>query len=350
MRADPARPNNFDLLRLLFAVTVVLWHAEALSRSPDLGALDRLLSADMAVRAFFVVSGYLVVMSCETSSSLGSYARKRVRRIYPAYAAVVLLAAGAGAALSSLPVGGYLRGGTLPYLAANLSFLNFLAPTLPGVFVSNPWHAVNGALWTLKIEVMFYTFVPVLVWGYRKLGKGNVLVAVYALSVLYRGALGWAHARSGAHLWLELQRQLPGQLAYFVAGAALYLYRDRAERHWPALCALAVAAYLAYALPDSPVLRMMLEPLALGIVVVYAAYGLPYLGNFARFGDLSYGIYIIHFPVIQALIALGIYAGNGVAALAMTLALTAVLAYLSWHLVEKPFLARRSHYRLAEGR
>ena len=45
-------------------------------------------------------------------------------------------------------------------------------------------------------------------------------------------------------------------------------------------------------------------PAALAVVVIYAAEILPYLGNFGRFGDMSYGLYIIHYPVLHVIAAL----------------------------------------------
>ncbi len=77
--------NNFDLLRLLFAGTVCLFHASRLSGERDLRWISAVLSSEVAVEAFFVVSGFLILMSYERSSSIYSYVSKRVRRIYPAY-------------------------------------------------------------------------------------------------------------------------------------------------------------------------------------------------------------------------------------------------------------------------
>src|SRR5258706_30242 len=132
MTGSPDRSNNFDLLRLVFASAVFFWHLHVLSRAPSLETFSTMFSADIAVKGFFVISGYLVMMSYENSSSIREYAEKRFRRIYPAYAAVVLACAMAGAFFSALPLADYVGGDLARYLAANLLFLNFLAPSLPG--------------------------------------------------------------------------------------------------------------------------------------------------------------------------------------------------------------------------
>ena len=350
MTGQRDRENNFDLLRLAFAVCVFFWHLHALSRAPALAMFSHLFSANIAVKGFFVISGYLVMMSYENSSSVREYAGKRLRRIYPAYVAVVLACAIAGALLSALPLADYAGAGLLRYLAANLVFLNFLAPALPGVFEGQPYTEVNGALWTLKIEVMYYAFVPVLAWMLALLGRWRVIVALYVLAVLYSFVMGELYARTGAGVWLQLQRQLPGQLGYFLVGVALYYLRDRLRGRWGVPVAVALATFVVITATADPIITLLLEPLALGILVVSTAIAVPHLGNFARFGDLSYGIYIIHFPVVQALVANGLFAREPWAAVCASLALVAVLSALSWHAVERPFLRRRSHYRLAESR
>ena len=350
MTALRDRQNNFDLLRLVFASSVFFWHAYVLSRVPALAPLSDVFSADIAVKGFFVISGYLVMMSYENSRSLRDYAEKRVRRIYPAYVAVVLACAIGGAVFTSLPLVEYVSAGLWRYLVANLVFLNFLAPTLPGVFEGHPHPEVNGALWTLKIEVMFYVFVPLLAWMCVRLGRWRVIIAMYVLSVLYSVVMGEIHARTGVEFWLQLQRQLPGQLRYFLVGIALYFLSDRLRGRWGTLVAAALAMFVVIEAAAHPTIVQLLEPLALGIAVIFAAIAIPHLGNFARYGDFSYGVYIIHVPVVQALVGRGWFAENPWGAFWTSIALVAALSALSWHAVERPFLRRRSHYRLAESR
>jgi peptidoglycan/LPS O-acetylase OafA/YrhL len=303
--------------------------------------LAQRLSSEVAVRSFFVVSGFLIFKSFEESSSTYSYFGKRLRRIYPAYCSVIIACAVLGALLSSQPWQSYFGLGFIKYIAANLVFLNFLAPDLPSLFGQNPLSAVNGALWTLKIEVMFYLLVPLMVLAMRRLGYLRVLVALYLLSVAYFELVGHLAQKAGASgLLPEIQRQLPGQLAYFVAGALGYYYLPFFSRWGWRLAALAVLAFALQAwLPWT-----LLGPLALATLVVFAACLVPSLGNFGKYGDFSYGIYILHFPLLQTLVASAWFKGRPGSLLLVSAALLLLLAVLLWKWVEQPWLQRSSHY------
>jgi peptidoglycan/LPS O-acetylase OafA/YrhL len=347
---SPARPNNFDLLRLVLAGSVMLWHLPALSGAPELEPLARVFSADVAVKAFFIISGYLVFMSWERSATRADYASKRARRIYPAYAAIVLVCAAAGLWFGTASSEAYFGAELARYLGANLVFLNFLAPTLPGVFEANPFVEVNGALWTLKVEVLFYACVPLLGGIMVRPARWWILGALYIAAIVWVLATYTLYARTGDGLWLQLQRQLPGQLGYFLVGVALYALRDRPVKGWLPAVAVALVGLVVTRLVGHPIVTVALEPVSLGVLVVFAATVVPHLGNFARFGDLSYGVYIIHFPVIQALVAVGAFAREPIGTAVLAVALVFALAFVSWHAIERPFLRGNSHYRRAAGR
>jgi peptidoglycan/LPS O-acetylase OafA/YrhL len=212
------------------------------------------------------------------------------------------------------------------------------------LFGQNPLTAVNGALWTLKIEVMFYLMVPLMVLVMRRFGYLRALLALYALSVAWFVLAGLLAQKSGSPgLFLELQRQLPGQLAYFVAGALGYYYLPFFIRYgWPLAALAALAFGLQTWLPWA-----LIAPLALATLVVCAACVAPCLANFGKHGDFSYGIYIIHFPLLQTMVSLGWFKGNAVAMLLVAAALLLTLAVLLWKFVEQPWLQRTSHYRSA---
>jgi peptidoglycan/LPS O-acetylase OafA/YrhL len=343
-RSSVPRENNFDLLRTAFAFIVFLVHAYVLSQRAELEFLSRWLSSEFAVESFFVVSGFLVVMSFHRSRSLGDYAEKRLRRIYPAYLAVVAACAFGGVLLTHDSPTDYFGAEWIRYIAANLAFLNFLQHELPGVFQGNPVAAVNGALWTLKIEVAFYLSVPLIALLAARFGRVRILAGLYLGAVVYGIGMEMLARESDRGIYVLLQRQLPGQLGYFVAGAAGYYYLGALQRLWKLLVPIALVLLV---LPMSRELVLAIRPAVLGIVVVYLAVGLRYLGNFGRYGDMSYGIYIIHFPVVQTLVSFDVFNANPYLALGIASAAVLSGALLSWHLIEKPFLRKSSHYVLA---
>lgn len=334
------RENNFDLLRFLFAFTVFLVHAHVLSGAPELKWLSEFLSSEIAVKSFFVVSGFLIFMSYENSRNIRNYFSKRVRRIYPAYFFVIMICAVLGSIFSMHAWGDYFSPQVLKYVSANLLFLNFLQPSLPGLFENNSLQAVNGALWTLKIEVMFYLFVPLVVMAFRKLGRMPVLLVLYICSVLYSVVMGVLADKTGSGFYLELQRQFPGQLAFFISGAAGYYYFQYLSKYAAWLAVLAVAAFALQAwFPWAAI-----QPAALGVLVVFSACIIPCLGNFGKYGDFSYGIYIVHFPILQTLVAYGLFRESPWVMLVVAGSLIMAVAFLLWHFIEKPFLRKSSHY------
>jgi len=340
--------NNFDLLRFVFAFIVFLVHTHVLSEQGELAMFSHWLSSEFAVESFFVVSGYLVVMSFHRSASIADYFEKRVRRIYPAYVAVILLVVVAGAALTSVSLKEYLSLGSARYLGWNLVFLNFVAPGLPGLFESNPVQAVNGALWTLKIEVAFYLSVPILVILGSRFGRLPVLVAVYVAAVAWVLVFEGIADHTGSELYVRLGRQLPGQMSYFVAGAAGFYWIDYLRsRRW-LFAGLAAAAAIFLVLPVDRTLDVLIEPAALAVFVLFLGVGALFVGNFGRYGDFSYGIYIVHFPIVQMLVSLGMFSWNPYLALGLAAGLVLLAAIISWHIVEKPFLRKSSHYVVAE--
>lgn len=338
-----SRANRFDLLRLVFAGLVALAHLHALPGEGPYSELDVFFFSlsEWAVQGFFVLSGALVYGSLQRSDDVTIYAVKRVRRLYPAYAVVVVLCA-----LLALVFSPEARNdivGVLEYLGANLIFLNFLAPDLPGIFEGHRFTAVNGALWTIKIEVMFYLILPVLVFILNKTGKLKyaLMAMIYIAAEIWRGVLEAQGEASGSGLIIQLSRQLPGQMSFFIAGMVLWDFRDVLRAKWLAAILLGLALMLASILASAEFIRA--AGFALFIAGLAFAPG-PEL-NPARFGDLSYGVYITHFPIIQALIATGLFSRSEATANLAAVILTLFAALTLWHLIEKNALRRDSWYR-----
>ena len=337
-----SQSNRFDFLRLFFAFAVALYHAVILSRINRKGIWEDTLAqaAELSIQGFFIISGALVLGSLIRSEKIGLYAEKRFRRLYPAYAVVILIPA-----LIAFILSGQLKE-VVSYVLPNLAFLNFIEPTLPGntkfgLFESYAG-VVNGALWTLKIEVMFYLALPFIWWFIRKRG----LLCTLAWIAMFIGAEAWrlyfGHIYDGAYA-VQLSRQLPGQMGYFAIGMLMNQKWHELDnpKLWWALLGIALIAITIW----QPLLHI-LRPVGLALVIVWVARAAGPTLNAARYGDLSYGVYITHFPIIQACIAVGLFA-SPLLGLTVSLGLTFMASFALWHLVEKRALLPSSHYRKA---
>jgi len=335
------RHNNFDALRLIAAVTVIFSHSFLLSQGRQDNEPLMWLSGGQAVLGvvgvfvFFVISGFLVTQSFETTGSPPRYLAKRALRIYPGYAVCLLLCTFAlGPVFTALPLGAYVTSpGTWDFLVSNLA-MNVEHNSLPGLRFTalDIGHIVDGPLWSLPCEMVMYLLVLAL--GMLRLLRLSLLLPLLALGLVciwldtaqsawFIGSVGWL-------------------LGFFVAGMILHKLREAPWLFDRRLVLLALAG-LAASVPLH--LMILLFPLfgAYLVIALARTTRLPVIPA-ARFGDLSYGLYIYGWPVQQTLLHLT----GGLAwwqLFPAALAVAAVLAWLSWHLVEQPALRLKPRSR-----
>ena len=312
------RQNNFDIVRLTLASIVVLVHAYDLSNGQSLAVLTRFVSSRVAVEGFFAISGFLIFASYERCNSLREYFSNRAWRILPGYWLSTVFCLLIAFSFGSFHVG--------KFLLANLTFANFLQPGVPGVFAGNPANdALNGALWTIKIEVMFYVAVPLIVWLCRRLQRDAVLLGLFVASILFR--IVFANHD-------KIAIQLPGQLSYFLVGALIYYHLPSFKRqgHWIMTAALALYALHAWTG------LFLFRPAAIATLTLGACLLLPQIKGPTRWGDFSYGTYLYAFPLEQLIVqAFGHPVRAGVLFLCATPA-ALMAAVCSWYGVERHFL------------
>lgn len=293
---------NFDLMRLIAALLVVVSHTFPLAGEPpvriwgveDLGALG--------VSIFFVISGYLVTASYVRDPR--AYLWKRVLRIEPGLIASLVVTVALLAFVTTAPAAEYWPAAGL-YVLRN-ALLYPATYELPGVFQAAPMAGVvNGVLWTLRLEFTFYL----------------VLMLVRARPALIYLLLG-----ACAAVWLVMTFAVPGwaddkltRIAYLGARNGLLFFAGAALQIRCAQIPLWLGGVSLGLFP-------LLGPLALPTAVL----GLARPGKLPA--DLSYGVYIYAFPVQQWL------AVNGQLNVATAIAATLPFALMSWFLVERPAL------------
>lgn len=333
---DPSRDNDFDAIRLLAALAVLVGHAWPLTGTPHAPRLAGLPVFELGVDIFFCLSGYLIATSWARAPHAVPFLLRRVFRIFPALIVVVLA--------SVLVLGPLVTTSTLPEYFGDpgtwwyLSNITLAASyPLPGVFLGNPVEGVvNGSLWTLGPE--FLCYLVVLALG---------LFALRSVRSELRRLLGFAVFG----ILLVVLQVVPGlapagaedvlRVAVFFAGGAVLAELDRlgmrVRRGAVAVAVLAVWLVAGALLP-----REVAAPLAWLVlpylVVGFGSASTPVVRRAARFGDLSYGLYLWGFPVQQTLaqVAPGLPLAVDIL---LVVGITGVLALGSWWLVERRALA-----------
>lgn len=327
--------NCFDFLRFFFAANILLAHLCELSQSKSLEFLSNFSNASIAVKGFFIISGFLVAKSYKNTPSLKEYFIKRAKRILPAYFVVLVFSAITLSFFSSFSFSAYFSDiNVYQYLGWNSIFLNFMHPCLPGLFENNLMCAVNGALWTLKVEEGFYIVLPFIFYAINK-SKNPFLIlgSLYFLSLLYWFVMDFYLNQP------LLAKQLPGYLAYFAIGIFLFLNFDFVLENKKMLLASAILLLILSNFSDFQI--DVFYPAAFGSIVIIAAYSLPFLNNFGKYGDFTYGLYIYHFPIIQLFRQYNLFEKYNPILMGITVILiTLFFAVLSWFLIEKRFLDR----------
>ncbi len=335
--SNAALRNNFDVLRLLIAVLVLVRHC--MSRL-GIDKPDWWWFVDVfpGVPIFFVISGYLVAASWERSQSLRTYARSRIRRIFPGLWACVL-----ATVVVALYFGfDFLHGPGVFWLGTQLVGLIYT----PGFLDDFGSGTYNGALWTIPVSLQFYVMLPVLyLLLSRSAGANRRFVALWllatALALVFRPMLDTGPDGTETLELKLLRYSIVPHFYLFMLG--LLFHRLRIQ-DWTMIRGKALwwlGGYLAgmYFLPDAP-LKDVMQPVALAFLAMSFAYTAPgFTRGALREHDVSYGLFIYHGLVINVFVELGL---QGSAAYAWAVAaISLVVSWLSWRFIESPALGRR---------
>ncbi len=333
------RDNNLNLIRAIAATLVLVSHAWPIANG--VGTIEPLKLAtghtlgSISVFVFFAISGFLITMSFERSSSWVSFMVARVLRLLPGLVVSLLLVALImGPLVTTLGLLAYYTAPeTWTFILRNTTLV-FLQFGLPGVFLDNAYPEVEGSIWTLIYEVICYLGVFAL--GMLGILRRGVLAAVvfaaYLALWLWSEHTGIDNTRL-AHLQML---SLP-----FVIGAGLYLLRRFIVLSLPLAGLLWALVWVVAQTPLAGVGYDLMLMLALSYSVFWLGYipGGP-LRAYNRIGDYSYGIYIYAFP-LQGLMIWWHGSQTPWENILWALPPTLILSVLSWHLIEGPAMGMK---------
>jgi peptidoglycan/LPS O-acetylase OafA/YrhL len=343
-----SRLGNFDTLRLVFAVLVILSHSYPVaSNSYAKEPLVRLTGGqitfgDVGVWAFFVISGFLITQSWFRSPKPLNYLWRRIARIYPGFIVVTLI--GAYVIVPLAADRATYHSISLPVLLVQTALL--FGYSGPPIFVHNPFpNILNGSLWSIPFE--FRCYIGVMVLGLmRVLRLRWLMVALDAAVIgfrLYLSITGWSPESKLFSFVFGTPTTWATVLPFFLAGMLFYSFGGAAMIRKPYLIFSAVVLVGSLFLPSGYIVTFP-------TCGAYLLFGLAYWPrlnpiHLGRYGDFSYGTYLYAFPVQQMIM---MHAGGTMAPLTLFLIATPIsifLGALSWFLVERHFLARSSVLR-----
>ncbi len=338
VRIRDGHDNFFTPLRLIFASLVVIGHAFVIALR-DISAEPNMLYhytfSYMAVNMFFIASGFLVTKSMLYRGDSAGFVSARGLRIYPALIAHVLFVMLIiGPLATSLPLKEFF---TSPdwYLQPMMVLTFFeTGMVMPGAFETNAEQLGSAPLWTLRYEILAYigTLIIFLLGLMRKKWMVLAQFILPSLAYLIFTMTGWMDLLPATGVNL-----LRFGIAYGL-GATIYAYRDRIKFHWIGLPIVFALTWLTH---KTPAIEVTVNLLLAYFVMLIAYANLPKLNWTKKIPDMSYGIYIYHWAVMQMLFhwmpELSVWQ-----LFALGFPITVGLSWLSWTCVEKPMLSRKS--------
>ena len=336
--------NNFDFLRFLFALLVVVSHSYPLSgdneRSQWIYKITngQIVLAQIGLSGFFIISGYFIFQSLERSKDLLDYFKKRFLRLFPALAVVLILSIILVPFVYEGEVSFFKNTAVYTYVPYNLSLYGFQS-SIKGVFDTNAYHAINGSLWTIRYEFSLYIAVALLFFirTQKQLVTFMLLVGFTIFMLLYTFCLN----RFGDSSLFGLQGIHVLNLGtFFISGSLFASLQFEKIKHKSIILGISVLILvlsLYFNFYDS--VKHLVFPI---VVLLIGFIPLPFICTFGKFGDMSYGIYIYSFPIQQTLMYY--YKMNTYSLLIYSVLLSICFGYVSWHLIEKRALKyKRKH-------
>jgi peptidoglycan/LPS O-acetylase OafA/YrhL len=277
------RIEYLDGLRGVAVTMVVLFHAAMMWSVQHPHAKDWLISryGSMGVELFFLISGFVILMTLEKCKTFGEFMKRRWLRLWPA----MLVACAAYFII-------------LPFIPADPH-----ASIFPGLTLiddrwyswafGRPIHSLEGAYWSLYLEMRFYVIFGLCYFAF---GERVAIGALIASSLVYLFLLSTGHGMGEARWWdIRL-------FAWFASGALFYRY-FRSECRLMLGLGLAAGALAAWVYYPAPGPRMF----GFFLVIVFAVGAkAPIVRRvlagrvLAWLGAVSYPLYLVHGHLIEA--------------------------------------------------
>ncbi|MCB8995594.1 MAG: acyltransferase [Bacteroidales bacterium] len=290
--------------RFLAAALVVIYHYGSDTYPFNTGYIKEIVSqGSVAVSFFFFLSGLVLSLNYFKDETLrfSTFLKKRIARIYPVYIFAFVL---------SLLLAMWLRNAFPKGLSVILQFAALHA-WVPGICLE-----INYPGWSISVEMFFYLVFPFFIFLFRKMSilrLSLVVVIIWTISVFQNLYFETHFYNPDKIAFGELILYFPlwhlNTFLFGMLGGIVIRNKKNNDNFsiWPGLIFL--CGFLIFILilgtPNSirphihngllsPLYFMMCYGLAMDRTIISAFSGRKEL---VYLGDISYGIYILQFPV-----------------------------------------------------
>jgi peptidoglycan/LPS O-acetylase OafA/YrhL len=346
------RLKSLDCLRGVAALGVVIWHYQFFFHARPLYALllPFYTNGQLAVDTFFVISGfvlsYVYAERVITAAGFRFYIVKRIARLYPLHAATLFFTAGMfGLLYRKTGAYGILYVPSDAYhFVLNLALLQYVGAQVT--------YSFNGPAWSISTEFWInMLFGALLAWRGRFIVPISLAIIVGASATLLYVSREWS-VMPKLDGWIEVE--LIRTAADFFCGVLVHQAwrRWRRVNVWGSVALGAGAAITLAAMcfrhsSGNGAYLEMVSALVGGSLLVWGSacsrWAQSIGGSRAGrwIGDVSYSIYMWHFPVALVVLLLGVDSviGNGLLLLMPYLFCVLTVAHVSFRYLEQP--ARR---------
>lgn len=325
--------NCFDLIRYWAALSVMMLHYTryALTLSTEgleiMHFLRNVAAFFPGVVILFSMSGYLIAASFERSKNRKEFFVKRVFRMYPELWMCTVVNLG----VIVLLVRKQLDKSIIVWLGTQI----FGIANTPSCLVKFATGSVNGALWTIFVEIQLYVVLGVIYPKLKKLVNKEWYIFLGVLVAINIFA-GYIAEKMGGLPAKLLERVFLPYAIWFFIGVFCYVRREDvltklSKFFFPLLVLYIFIRLIPFAIPGyyADIVVGVLCPL----ITIGGAYKLPAI----RFRcDITYGMFLYHWIVLNIIVYFKLMNYlPWIMPLLLYLGVTFLLAWLSWHFIGK---------------
>lgn len=318
--------KSLDLLRGLAAISVTLFHFVIIGRLSHPSLFRDVFSiGHLGVQVFFVISGFVIPFSMYKGNyslkKIVTFFKKRIVRLEPPYLASILLIFLINWIFFISPYWHEeLLDVSFKQVVFHLGYLNS--------FFNEGW--LNQVYWSLGIEFQYYFFIAffyIIISG-SLLKWGVSYILLISLSFLF-----------------PFDSFLFQHLPFFVIGILVFRFLTEKD---------SIKIFIVFLIVTLVVIcfkyNSSFEYLMASILPLFFFFLIKNVGKIGEFlGKISYSIYLIHVPIGQHLIKIGIGFTQNVLEetllIILTFLITLFFSYIFYKLIEKPSQAFTKRFR-----